>query len=97
RAEHRVIGIDHLFGRRLTTRVEVYDKVITDPRPRFENLFEWIIVFPELREESDGPLSSQLNLTHATVTDEIDGRDVPRAWDQRNAITFSMNYKAGEH
>jgi len=50
-----------------------------------------------LRKESDGPLSSQLNLTHATVTDEIDGRDVPRAWDQRNAITFSMNYKAGEH
>jgi hypothetical protein len=118
RAEHRVIGIDHLFGRRITTRVEVYDKVITDPRPRFENLFEWIIVFPELRpdrvriaprrstargievllrKESDGPLSGQLNFTHATVTDEIDGRDVPRGWDQRNAITFFVNYRAGEH
>jgi hypothetical protein len=118
RAEHRVIGIDHLFGRRTTARVEVYDKVITDPRPRYENLFEWIILFPELRadrvpiaprrstargievllrNESDGPLSGQLNFTHATVTDEIDGREVPRAWDQRNAITFSVNYKAGEH
>jgi hypothetical protein len=118
RAEHRVIGIDHLFGRRFTTRVEAYDKVITDPRPRFENLFEWIIVFPELREDrvriapkraaargievllrkdSEGPVSGQLNLTHATVTDEIDGRDVPRAWDQRNAVTFSVNYKAGEY
>lgn len=118
RAEHRVIGIDHLFGRRFTTRVEVYDKVITDPRPRFENLFEWIVAFPELREDrvriaprrstargievllrkdSEGPLSGQLNLTHATVTDEIDDRDVPRAWDQRNAITFFVNYRAGEH
>jgi hypothetical protein len=118
RAEHRVIGVDHLFGRRITTRVEVYDKVITDPRPRFENLFEGFIAFPELRadrvriaprrstargievllrKDSDGPLSGQLNLTHATVTDEIGGRDVPRAWDQRNAMTFFVNYRAGEH
>ncbi len=118
RAEHRVIGVDHLFGGGLTARLEVYDKVIRDPRPRFENLFDRVILFPELRadrvriapersnargveallrHDPQGPFSWWINVTHASVTDEIDGRDVPRAWDQRNAMTFSVNYKLREH
>lgn len=118
RAEHRVIGIDHHLGRTLTARIEAYDKVFTNPRPRFENLFDRIVVFPELRDDrkrivpqrstargvevllrhdSQGPFSGWINFTHASVTDEIDGVDVPRAWDQRNAVTFCANYKLGEH
>lgn len=118
RSEHRVLGLEHRFGPAVSARVELYDKVVTDPRPRFENLFDRIVVFPELRadrtriaperssargvelllrHESPGPLSGWINFTHASVTDEIGGRDVPRAWDQRNAATFSVNYKIGEH
>ncbi|HJQ38437.1 MAG TPA: TonB-dependent receptor [Thermoanaerobaculia bacterium] len=118
RAEHRVIGIDHHLGRTLTARIEAYDKVFTHPRPRFENLFDRIIAFQELRDDrvrvaperstargvevllrhdSPGPFSGWINFTHATVTDEIDGRKVPRAWDQRNAVTFSANYTVAEH
>src|SRR6185436_20806290 len=102
----------------VTARVELYDKVLSDPHPRFENLYDRIIVFPELRadrtrvvperssargvevllrHESQGPLSGWINFTHASVSDEIGGRGVPRAWDQRNAATFSVNYKIGEH
>jgi len=118
RAEHRVAGVDHIFGRGITARLEVYDKVISDPHPRFENLFDRVILFPELRadrvriapsrsnargvevlvrKESTGPLSGWINYTHASVTDEIEGRDVPRAWDQHDAVTFSVNYKHREH
>lgn len=118
RAEHRVLGIDHQMGAGMSARLELYDKVFRNPRPRFENLFDRIILFPELRadrfriapdrssargveallrRESEGPFSWWINVTHASVTDEIDGRDVPRAWDQRNAATFSVNYKFREH
>lgn len=116
RAEHRVIGIDRAFTHGFSARVEAYDKIITNPHPRFENLFDRIILFPELRadrirvapqrstargievlvrKDSDAPISGWFNFTHASVADEIDGIDVPRAWDQRNAITFSVNYKHG--
>jgi outer membrane cobalamin receptor len=116
RAEHRVVGVDRAFAHGISARVEAYDKLITDPHPRFENLFDRIILFPELRadrvrvaprrssargvellvrKDPDAPVSGWLNFTHASVVDEIDGRDVPRAWDQRNAIAFSINYKPG--
>jgi len=116
RAEHRVVGVDHAFAHGISARVEAYDKIITNPHPRFENLFDRIILFPELRadrvrvaprrssargievlvrKDPDAPVSGWFNFTHASVVDEIDGRDVPRAWDQRNAITFSINYKSG--
>jgi outer membrane receptor protein involved in Fe transport len=118
RAEHRVIGLDHHFGGALAARVELYDKVFTNPRPRFENLFDRIVVFPELRDDrtriaperstargievllrhdSQGAFSGWVNFTHASVSDEIGGREVPRAWDQRNAATFCVNYKIAEH
>jgi TonB dependent receptor/TonB-dependent Receptor Plug Domain len=118
RAEHRVLGIDHTFRPGLTSRVEVYDKLFRDLRPRFENLLDRIILFPEiradrirvaperarargievlLRHETDAPVNGWIHWTRATVNDVIDGRDVPRAWDQRNAFTFSVNYKPGEH
>jgi hypothetical protein len=50
-----------------------------------------------LRHDSQGPFSGWINFTHATVTDEIGGVNVPRAWDQRNAMTFCANYKIAEH
>lgn len=116
RAEHRVIGIDRAFARGISARVEAYDKLITNPHPRFENLFDRVILFPELRadrmrvaprhstargiellvrKDPDAPISGWFSFTHASVVDEIDGYNVPRAWDQRNAVTFSVNYKPG--
>ncbi len=52
RSEHRVLGFERIFprgevGRDLVVRAEVYRREVTNPRPRFENLYEPINTFPE--------------------------------------------------
>lgn len=53
RAEHRVLGFEHRFGRRRGTalRVEVWNRRIRDPRPRWENLFDPLGRIPELEPD----------------------------------------------
>jgi hypothetical protein len=115
RSEHRVFGIEHDFGA-AQARIELYDKQLTHLRPRYENLYDRLVFFPELRadririvpergrargmeillrHEGTGPLSGWISYTRASVTDRIDGRNVPRAWDQRDAVGFSVNYRLG--
>jgi outer membrane cobalamin receptor len=114
KARHLVLGVDHAMGRGLHGRLEVYDKELSQLRPRFENLFDKVPIFPEvmpdrvriapergrargaevlLRKESDGPWSGWFSYARASVRDEIDGRQVPRSWDQRDAVGFSVNYR----
>jgi outer membrane cobalamin receptor len=55
RSEHWVVGFEHLLGggaggrlRPLeAVRVEAYQRRVSDPRPRYENLFEPFAPFPE--------------------------------------------------
>ncbi|RPH53931.1 TonB-dependent receptor, partial [bacterium] len=52
RSEHWVIGYERLLGRHeraplQALRVEAYRREIDDPRPRYENLFEPVNLFPE--------------------------------------------------
>ena len=52
RSEHWVAGFEHLFADAVSSplvalRAEVYRRTITDPRPRYENLFEPFEVLPE--------------------------------------------------
>lgn len=52
RSEHRVLGYERLLGRDerafvRALRVEAYQRVIRDPRPRHENIFEAVNSFPE--------------------------------------------------
>src|SRR5207253_3354169 len=115
RSEHRVVGIEHSFGA-LDARLELYDKKLTQLRPRYQNLFDRLLLFPELRADrirvtpesghargaelllrtdSKRPLSAWMSYTLARVTDTIDGREVARDWDQRHALTFSVNYQRG--
>jgi TonB dependent receptor/TonB-dependent Receptor Plug Domain len=51
RAEHRVVGIEHLFRGRVQARLELYDKQLTRLRPRYENVFDTLLLFPELRAD----------------------------------------------
>jgi len=51
RSEHRVVGVEHLFRGRVQARLELYDKSMTSLRPRFENAFDSLLVFPELRAD----------------------------------------------
>ncbi|MEM1203992.1 MAG: TonB-dependent receptor [Acidobacteriota bacterium] len=47
RAEHRGLGWERVFGPALTLRVDAYQRLITDPRPRYTNLFNPVVLFPE--------------------------------------------------
>jgi TonB-dependent receptor-like protein len=47
RAEHRQIGLDHQFASGLALTLSAYDREITSPRPRYENLFNPMQLFPE--------------------------------------------------
>lgn len=47
RSEHQIVALEHAFPGSLSMRVEAYRKEITDVRPRFENLFDVIALFPE--------------------------------------------------
>ena len=49
RADHRVLGAEYDFGRGYSARAEVYDKRFTQLRPRFENIFDRVVIFPELK------------------------------------------------
>jgi len=51
RSEHRVVGIEHSFNARLDARLELYDKSMTNLRPRYLNLYDHLLLFPELRAD----------------------------------------------
>lgn len=51
RSEHRVLGIEHSFNNGFDARLELYDKALTHLRPRYQNLFDRLLVFPELRAD----------------------------------------------
>ncbi|HKR64083.1 MAG TPA: TonB-dependent receptor, partial [Thermoanaerobaculia bacterium] len=118
RSEHRVVGIEHLFRGRVHARLELYDKSMSHLRPRYENAFDSLLLFPELRADrvriaperatargaellvrtdSASRISGWLSYTMASVSDIIDGVDVPRSWDQRQGLTFSVNLRQGAH
>jgi len=51
RADHRVLGAQYDFGRGYSARAEVYDKRFTQLRPRFENIFDRVVIYPELHAD----------------------------------------------
>lgn len=56
RSDHRVLGFEKLFGRDaksggLNFRAEIYKRRVSNPRPRYENLYEALNTFPELEPD----------------------------------------------
>lgn len=49
-----------------------------------------------LRFRGTGPWSWWLGYAWSRVTDDIDGREVPRSWDQRHSVNAGLHY-AGQH
>ena len=113
RADHIIAGIKHLVGKDTALRMEVFQKRIGDPRPRFENLYNPLGLMPELqadriRLEPSRATARGLELsadrtigfwdwwasyTWSEVSDRINGRDVPRSWDQRHAIQAGLAWQ----
>ena len=118
RSTQAVIGVEQRMTNDLELRVDVYRKEISRVRPHYENLFDSLEFFPEVRfdrvrvapgqsrahgvevmakkDEGEGRLSWWLSVTRSAATDRIDGRDVPRSWDQPNAASFSVNYRKSD-
>ena len=48
RAEHRVLGLEQALARGITTRVEAYDRRLSNSRPRFVSVGPPVEVFPEI-------------------------------------------------
>ncbi|HEY5611718.1 MAG TPA: TonB-dependent receptor [Thermoanaerobaculia bacterium] len=46
-AEHWLLSLEHRFARNLGLRIEAYDKRVSEPSPRYENLFNPLELFPE--------------------------------------------------
>ena len=115
-ADHFIVGFDHAFESGFDLRVEAYRKRYRRLSPRFENMFDPLVLFPEaeydrvmidpssaraygietlLRLKQWGSWSGWLGYTWSQVQDRIDGRDVPRGWDQRHAINLAVVWSKG--
>ena len=51
RSDHWIVGLEHAFGDFVDLRVEAFRKEYRDPRPRYENLLNTLIVLPELKPD----------------------------------------------
>jgi outer membrane receptor protein involved in Fe transport len=51
RSEHRVLGLEHRFAGGSALWMEAFERRLTRARPRWENLFDPLVVFPELGED----------------------------------------------
>ena len=57
RTEQRVLGFERSFlaggseASDLLLRVEAYQRIVTDPRPRYENIYEPISIYPEIEPD----------------------------------------------
>jgi hypothetical protein len=117
RAEHRTLGFEHWWQSdrgSWSLRAEVYQRLMEDVRPRYENLFDPFQLYPEtsydryriapssadavgaelfLSRRGQGKLDWWVNYSWSEVTDEIDGRNVPRQFDQTHAFTLSATWR----
>lgn len=114
RASSTIVGVDHRFPDGLALRAELFEKTTSSARPRYENLFDPLVLLPELRPgrariapdrgEARGaevllsathPFSWWLGYSFASADDVIEGHNVPRSWDQRNALSAGVTHDVG--
>lgn len=113
-AEHRILGLERRLRNGVNLRAEVYQRIISDPRPRWENVsepydtlgevnYDRIFLAPtrgeargiELIAERRGNhrLQWAANYAWAEATETVNGRELPRARDQRHTFSFDLNYR----
>jgi hypothetical protein len=116
RAEHLIASFEHAFPVGVLLRIEGYRKNYRQLSQRFENLFDALVLLPELEPDRVrldpssarsqgievllkvapiGGWSGWLSYTRSRVADRIAGRNVPRSWDQRDAINAGLSWASG--
>jgi outer membrane cobalamin receptor len=117
RADHTVLSVEQQWSAS-QLRLELYHKTYDHLRPRFENLFDPIVLLPELQPDrvaiapssarvagvdllyafhSVGPWSGSISYSWAQALDTVNGREVPRSWDQRHAINASLRWSTNRY
>jgi outer membrane receptor for ferrienterochelin and colicin len=51
RSEHWIAGFERIFDGGLAFRAELYQRMVRNPRPRYENLYEVLNTFPEVEPD----------------------------------------------
>lgn len=113
RSEHFVLSASHALAEGWLLRGVLYDKKFERLRPRFENMFSRIELFPESREDRVriapdraharglelvvrnammADVSWWLGYTLSEANDVIDGREIPRSWDQTHSIDAGIAF-----
>ncbi len=114
-ADHFILGWHRRFGDNgFSIRLEAFAKNFHDPKRRFENLFNPLVLLPELasdrveinpdkarargmeltlRYEPNDAFMSWLSVTTTDVEDRLDGRWVPRAWDQGGTVSAGLRWQ----
>jgi outer membrane receptor protein involved in Fe transport len=70
RADHFILSMEHAFTEQVSARIEAYYKDYEELKPRFENLFDPLVVLPELETDrvsvapSDGAVRGVEFLVH---------------------------------
>jgi len=54
RADHFILSVEHTFSDHVSARLEAYYKDYEELKPRFENLFDPLVVLPELETDRVG-------------------------------------------
>lgn len=114
--EHTIFSIEHALQPGYRLRLELYRKQYSQLQPRYENLFNPLVLLPEVEFDrvmvapssarADGvellftarpneSWNAWLGYTWSRAEDRIDGRNVPRSWDQTHAINFGVVWSRG--
>ncbi|HLF11555.1 MAG TPA: TonB-dependent receptor, partial [Gammaproteobacteria bacterium] len=93
-ASHSITGIEHRFDNELALRVEVFRKWTRRARARYENLFDPMVLLPELRtgRVRISPDRAEARGLEVFLNGE---QRIPRSWDQRHAISGGLTWAAG--
>lgn len=114
RAEQRVLGVEQVMTNGFVARAELYERRLSQLRPRYINVGPAIEVFPEINWDRirvdpttgvargvelflarDGTQHVDWSLSYALANarEEIEGRTVPRAIDQRHTVHGDWSYR----
>jgi outer membrane receptor protein involved in Fe transport len=115
-ADHFILSFDRALRDGLDLRIEAYRKEYEEINPRFENLFNPLVLLPEieldrvmiapdsaraegvealLRWESQGPWRAWIGYAWSQAKDSIEGRETPRSWDQKHAVSAGVGWASG--
>jgi outer membrane receptor protein involved in Fe transport len=83
RADHLVASIERSLGARFDLRLEGYHKSYDRLRPRYENLFDTLVVLPELK-----PDRAMLDPLRASV----DGAELSLGYDDNEGLSGWLSY-----